>query len=232
MITPEQRIDPRSRRGSRIYGRAVLWGYDAVVLAFSNRFAWRCRTETMLENYRQLVSARHLDVGVGTGWYLSHTQLTPGTLLTLMDLNPQALTSAGERIQQAHPQVHLKRIVANVLEPLPVEAESLDSISINYLLHCVPGTWATKGESFEHLARVLSSHGTLFGATILGRGVQHNLPGRALMALYNRIGVFDNRADDLGGLDAALRAHFHEVQIHLSQTVVQFRARRPRRTLE
>lgn len=223
------RLDNEAHRGSRIYGKAVLWGYDAVVLGFSNHVAWRCPTGSMLETYQKHVSRRHLDVGVGTGWYLSRTELPAGTEVTLMDLHPQTLQNAGARIEEASPGLHVERVVANALEPFPLEPASFDSISTNYLLHCVPGGWDRKGAIFENLATVLSDDGVLFGATILGKGVRHNLPGRALMALYNRMGVFDNREDDAAGLEQALHACFAEVQLEVAGTVVRFRATHPLR---
>lgn len=223
------RLDNEAHRGSRIYGKAVLWGYDAVVLGFSNHLAWRCPTRSMLETYQELVSLRHLDVGVGTGWYLSRTELPAGTEVTLLDLHPQALENASARIEEASPGVHVERVVANALESSPFEPGSFDSISTNYLLHCVPGGWERKGAIFQNLATALSDKGVLFGATILGKGVRHNLPGRALMALYNRTGIFDNREDDAAGLERALHASFADVQLEASGTVIRFRATRPRR---
>lgn len=223
------RLDNEAHRGSRIYGKAVLWGYDAVVLGFSNHVAWRCPTRSMLETYQELVSHRHLDVGVGTGWYLSRTELPAGTEVTLLDLHPQALENAGARIEEASQDIHVERVVANALESSPFEPGSFDSISTNYLLHCVPGGWERKGAIFQNLATALSDKGVLFGATILGKGVRHNLPGRALMALYNRTGIFDNREDDAAGLERALRASFTDVQLEASGTVIRFRATHPRR---
>ena len=70
-----------------------------------------------------------------------------------------------------------------------------------------------------------------FGSTILGTGVQHNLLGRALNALYNGpIKAFDNTADDEDGLRTALSAAFESVEITVIGTVAVFAAHRPRRT--
>ena len=54
------------------------------------------------------------------------------------------------------------------------------------------------------LCPYLASDGVLFGSTILGRGVRHNLLGRRLMRLYNRKGIFSNLEDDQRGLEQGL----------------------------
>lgn len=64
-------------RGQRIYGPLVLRAYDLFVLGFSNRFAWCCPSSTMLAQYDRHVGRRHLDIGVGTGWYWT---VPPGLL--------------------------------------------------------------------------------------------------------------------------------------------------------
>jgi hypothetical protein len=57
-------------RGHEIYTPLVLRAYDLLVLGFSNRFVWRCRSMRILERYDRYAGRRHLDLGVGTGWYL------------------------------------------------------------------------------------------------------------------------------------------------------------------
>jgi hypothetical protein len=57
--------------GAAIYTPIVLKLYDWWVLEVSNRLAWRCPTSTvLLPFFAAHVGARHLDVGVGTGYYV------------------------------------------------------------------------------------------------------------------------------------------------------------------
>jgi hypothetical protein len=56
--------------GAAIYGNITLAIYDFFVLGFSNRLAWKCPASEMLTFYNEHVSANHLDVGVGTGYFL------------------------------------------------------------------------------------------------------------------------------------------------------------------
>lgn len=217
--------DQEVRRGAGVYSKPILGIYDLVVVRLSNSLAWRCPSVLMLAQYDRLLGRRHLDVGPGTGWYLANAQLPEDADVVLMDLNSNSLESASARIAG----VTHSRLVANVLEPLPEDIGLFDSIGVNYLFHCVPGTWTDKGTAFGHLAERLADDGVLFGATILGTGVRHNLGGRGLMALYNRLGIFHNRADDAGGLRAALEAAFREVEVNVVGTVAVFSAREPRR---
>lgn len=216
--------DQEVRRGAGIYSKPVLAIYDTLVVRLSNSFAWRCPSRLMLAQYDRLLGRRHLDVGPGTGWYLAHAQLPERAEVTLMDLNTNSLDSASQRIAG----VDQSRLVANVLEPLPVDAGPFDSIGVNYLFHCVPGTWVEKGKAFSHLADRLADGGALFGATILGDDADHNLPGRGLLALYNRMGIFHNRSDDTDDLRAALEDVFHVVDFDVVGTVAMFSARSPK----
>ena len=57
---------------ARYYTPLFLRLYDVFVLWFSNRFAWRCPTPTVLLPFfkAHIGTEAHMDVGVGTGYYL------------------------------------------------------------------------------------------------------------------------------------------------------------------
>jgi hypothetical protein len=61
-----------SWKGKPVYSRSVLRIYDLWMLAFSCRLSWRCPKSSMLANYNYNynLGRRHLDVGVGTGYFL------------------------------------------------------------------------------------------------------------------------------------------------------------------
>jgi len=85
--------------GQAVYTRRNLALYDVVVLGLSNRLIWRCPTSRLLAHYNQHVSANHLDVGVGTGYFLDHCHFpAPDPPITLMDLNADALAYTAQRI--------------------------------------------------------------------------------------------------------------------------------------
>lgn len=198
--------------GAAVYTQSVLSIYDWFVLGFSNRVAWRCPTPQILDFYDGHVSANHLDVGVGTGYFLDHCRFpAPAPRLALLDLNPNSLQKTAARLRRYAPTTH----VADVLAPIRAEMAPFDSIGLNYLLHCLPGDLCSKGTVFARLTPFLKPGGVIFGTTILGEGVAHNPVGRALMGLYNRKGIFGNATDRLPDLNATLTAHFrsHETRI-------------------
>lgn len=209
-------------KGAALYDGKTLRLYDLVVHGISNHLAWRCRTKTLRTLYDDNVSRRHLDVGVGSGYFLRRsTKLTAGARVSLLDLNPQALRYAGERIARCRPTLH----VGNVLEAVDLPEAPFDSIALMYLLHCVPGDMGAKAVAFSHLGAQLSERGVLFGATILGSGVPHNLPARALLKLYNSRQIFGNMADSREALEEALAARFSTHRVDLEGSVAIFVAR-------
>jgi ubiquinone/menaquinone biosynthesis C-methylase UbiE len=205
--TPDQ-IDA----GQAIYTQAMLRNYDWLVLGISNRWVWRCPTRRLLRMYNDHVTANHLDVGVGTGYLLDHCQFpVDRPRIGLLDLNSSCLEVAAERISRFHPS----QFQANVLVPIEIDVAPFDSIGLNYVLHCLPGSLEEKGVVFEHLARLLSPGGVVFGSTLLSGGVRRSWVSRRLMDYYNRRRIFSNRDDHLVQLEAALADRFvtHSLEV-------------------
>jgi hypothetical protein len=217
---------PHSEDGAAVYSPRVLKIYDRWVLGLSNSHAWKCRTDTvLLPFFRQHLSADHLDVGVGSGYYLANSASRPGQKVTLLDLNDNSLKAAASRIAHLQPSM----VHEDVLQPHGALGDrKFSSISLFYLLHCLPGPMAHKGSAvFQLLRRHLNAEGTLYGATILGDQSGHNWIGRRLMKLYNRKGIFGNRQDTLAALESALRRHFAKVTVWQQGHVALFRAENP-----
>lgn len=209
--------------GQRVYTPFTLRVYDLVVLGFSNRFVWRCRSSKMLERYDSHVGARHLDVGVGTGWFLDHCRWpVESPKITLLDLNENSLSAASERIRRYEPAT----VQANVLERVDLGDAQFNSIGANFLFHCLPGGLEGNAATVtSNLRPNLASGGIFFGSTILGRGVSHNLFGRRLMRLYNRKRIFSNLEDDQRGLEQGLASQLTDVQIEVVGAVALFAGR-------
>jgi len=211
--------ETQTAAGAAIYNKLVLSIYDFYVLAFSNQFAWRCSSKDILDVYNQHITNNHLDVGVGTGYFLDHCRFpSDSPKLALLDLNPNSLKVTAACLQRYKPDVYQ----ADVLSPLPPEIKNFGSIGLNYVLHCLPGTMASKGIAFEHLKPCLSSDGVLFGHTILGKGVEHNGLGRRLMNTYNKQGIFSNDQDSLEDLEDQLEKHFHKHTVQMKGCVASF----------
>lgn len=203
-----------------VYSPLTLALYDAWVLQISNRFAWRCPTRTaLLPFYERHLGRKHLDVGVGTGYYLAHCKGANRSSITLMDINVASLQAASRRIRALKPQT----IVHNVFTPLET-TERYGSISLFYLMHCLSGSVDEKAQVFSHLKACLAPGGTLYGATILGQGVAHNRFGRKLMDVYNAKGIFGNRNDSAEAFIRVLNGLFGSVQAHVVGCVLLFAA--------
>jgi ubiquinone/menaquinone biosynthesis C-methylase UbiE len=209
-----------SERGAAIYTPLILKAYDWYVLGFSNRFAWECSTSKfLLPFFKKHLGRRHLDVGVGTGFYLANSDIDRSVEITLLDLNENSLHAAAARIPDLQPRC----IHHDVFEPMPFpEKIVFDSVSAFYLLHCLPGTFVEKQYAIANLTKHLSPAGVLYGATILGDEARHNRLGGKLMEIYNRKGIFGNRSDTLASLRSMLETQFHNVDIWQQGKVAMF----------
>ncbi len=219
-ITGSPGREARAAPGSGIYTPRVLLVYDALVLGFSNAYAWRCPSRLIVNLYNRNVSSCHLEVGVGTGYFLDRCRFpTPHPSLALLDVNHHSLVKAGRRLRRYAPVSYLNDVLQ---APAHLGEARFDSIGLNYVLHCLPGTMGDKAEALHHLAAVLNPGGVIFGATILGRGAAHGHLARALLRLYNRMGVFDNARDGQADLEHALKAHFATVDVRVVGSVAIF----------
>lgn len=212
-----------TRPGAAVYNRATLLAYDFWVLGVSNRWAWQCPTADLVAHFDRHAGRRHLDIGVGTGYLLDHCRFPAGAPeVVLADLNPASLAAAARRIAHLRPRTHR----VNVLEPFALPEAPFDSVSMNYLLHCLPGPLADKAPALRHAAAQLRPGGTLFGATILGDEAGHNGFGRLLMRAYNARGIFGNRGDTAAGLRALLEQVLQDVELRVVGKVALFSGRR------
>jgi SAM-dependent methyltransferase len=208
--------------GQAVYTPLTLAVYDLAVLGLSNALIWRCPTSLLRRMYDDNISANHLDVGVGTGYFLDRCRFpTQLPRLALMDLNPHSLRHAARRVARYRPESYR----CNVLEPVSLDIAGFDSIAMTYLLHCLPGPLEDKAVVFDHLRPLLNPGGRIFGATLVqGTAARRPLP-RRLMGLYNRKGIFHNAGDTLEGLQAALGRRFPHFGVDVVGCAAVFWAR-------
>lgn len=209
--------------GQAVYAPLSLRVYDLLVHGVSNHWIWRCPTRQLQRLYDRNVGACHVDIGVGTGYFLAHAHWpVRAPSVTLVDLNRHCLARAARRIARFEP----RQVSANVLAPWPVDVGGpFESAGLCYLLHCLPGAIPEKAIVFDHLMPHLAPGAKVFGATILGRDVEMNAAARRLMAAYNAKGVFSNTADTFGDLETALEDRFDDVEMRLEGVVALFEAR-------
>jgi ubiquinone/menaquinone biosynthesis C-methylase UbiE len=209
------------RAGHAVYSRRVLALYDWFVLGFSNRFVWKCPTPRLLAIYNRYITGNHIEVGVGTGYFLDRCRFpVKRPRLVLLDMNANSLAATAQRVSRYKPQV----VQANALEPFPVGDELFDSAGINFVLHCLPGSLRSKSCVLDHLAVVLKPGGVVFGSTMLSRGVEVGFLARQLSRLYNARGIFCNLEDSLADLREVLQARFPQFTLHTVGCIALFAA--------
>ncbi len=211
--------DRQVEAGQAVYTRTTLAAYDIIVLGISNQYIWKCPSTKIEENYNKFVSANHLDVGVGTGYFLDRCHFpSESPRIALMDLNTNALDFASKRIGRYMPEIYRQ----NILEPISGDILQFDSVGLNYLLHCLPGAITEKAVVFEHLKSLMNPGATIFGSTILQGGVKRNLAATYLMQFYNQKGIFSNVRDDIEGLKSELNKSFEDVVVEVIGCVALF----------
>lgn len=162
-------VSTEAAAGAAIYSKFLLTLYDIEVLMFEMPFIFKCPLRKVMDLYNENVSEVHLDIGVGTGYFLDKCIFpVRNPSVHLMDLNTNSLEKTSERIRRYNPVVHQW----NVLEPLRKELPVFSSISASNFLHCLPGTMADKGTVFKNMKPYLCEGGIFFGTTVLGKGVE------------------------------------------------------------
>jgi ubiquinone/menaquinone biosynthesis C-methylase UbiE len=195
-----------------LYTKGFLYVYDRLALGLTSRLIWKCPPEKILNLYNQHVSANHLDVGVGTGYFLDNCKFpVPNPRLVLVDLKHNSLAVARKRLARYSPRTYRQ----NALEPLEIDGPRFDSIGVNHLLHCLPVTMQAKGTVFEHLKALLNPGGILFGTTLLYGGVERSFLATYTYYWLNLMGIMTNRQDDIEGLKKNLELHFVESNIEV-----------------
>ena len=202
--------EERVKAGIALYSRFILTIYDWVFLGYQCRFYWRCPVHYLLESYNQHVSANHLDIGVGTGYFMDKCKFPSTSIrLALMDLSDNSLRAASKRLIRYKPEVYKR----NVLEPFDIDAPAFDSIGMMNLLHCLPGDLKTKTIVFEHAKEVMNPGAVVFGSTILYEGVKRSAWATLALKYCNKKRFMDNMNDSLEDLRESLQHTFSESSV-------------------
>ncbi len=219
---PATGVAPEVLAGSAVYSKLLLAVYDLEVLGFELPVVFKCPPRRIVELYDRNVSDAHLDVGVGTGYFLHRcTFPVAAPEVHLMDLNPNCLEKTARRIRRYRPVAHR----CNVLDPIRDSLPLFGSIGLANLLHCLPGTMRDKAVVFGNLAPFMRKGGVLFGATVLGRGVDHaGALYRAANRVYNRKAIFSNLHDGAADLEAGLARYFARHSIEVVGSLALFTA--------
>jgi hypothetical protein len=113
----------------------------------------------------------------------------------------------------------------NLLEAFSIHGARFDSVGVNYVLHCLPGSMESKSVIFDHLKQHMNPGAVIFGSTLLHEGATRGWFARRLMDTYNHKAIFSNRDDTLHELQRALAGRFHDVALELVGCAAVFSAR-------
>lgn len=197
----------QAQDGAAIYTHSMLRMYDRLVFSVNCPLVWGVSVTAVQRLYDAHATPRHLDVGVGTGYFLDETA-APLDEITLVDLNRNSLRYTESRLNR----YRVDALQADVTDPavgLPLSGK-YTSASANFLLHCLPGGPWDKARTLQRIAHHLAPGAKLFGATVLTGGSPQ---ARAELALLNRLGVFHNRDDDWDSVQTALKGTFAKVTL-------------------
>jgi ubiquinone/menaquinone biosynthesis C-methylase UbiE len=211
------------KKGQAVYTPLMLKVYNLWVLDISNTWIWRCPKKIQQRQFSQHTSSNHLDIGVGTGYYLKQHQWPKQAQLSLMDLNPNCLELTKKLLSNLNPNVYLH----DIFKAKDALFNQFQSISMNYLLHCLPGDMETKSVAIMNAVSMLSPGGVLFGASILADSSLHTKISTRLCTFYNEKGIFTNQKDTLETLKSALTQHLTDVEVKVVGCVALFNGKRP-----
>ena len=164
--------------------------YDYLVNDINCNYAWRCNKTNIFDLYRKNLKPNHLEIGPGSGYFLlpkHHNKKIEN--LYLMDINYPILNHSHTQLKNHFPNVY--PIKHNIFEN-SLKFFDFQSVGINYVLHCVPGSLENK---MEKLIENLPNNVSIFGSTVINDyDKQTNLSKLELMFL-NKFGIFNNYDD-------------------------------------
>ena len=207
--------------GQAAYTPRMLGVYNLLILRVIVPYIWKCPIDNVIKLYNANISSNHLEIGVGSGYFLDNCKFpSDNPRLALMDLNPNSLKFTAEKVSRYKPEIYR----GNILEPIETDMEKFDSIAINAVIHCLPGTMSTKLVVFDHINALLNPGGVVFGSTILNIGVKQNWLTKKFMKNFNNRRIFCNLEDDLSTLEEGLTERFSKSEVKVIGTVALFRA--------
>jgi SAM-dependent methyltransferase len=211
------------KAGSAMYSRFVLSIYDFWFLWYNLRFLWECPARFLLDLYNRYISSNHLDIGVGTGYFLDKCKFPDADIrLALMDLNPNPLRAASRRLSRYKPETYRR----SATEPFNLDTPAFDSVGMMNLLHCIPGDMKTKSVVFKHAKEVMNPGAVLFGSTILREGIKRSARATFAIKYANKKGYMANLNDRLEDLVEGLRGIFPDSGVNVIGYEALFWARK------
>lgn len=170
---------------------------------------------------------------MGTGLFLTNEVTTNCVEIALMDLNQNSLNVCENRILDSYKNnasmtdtnPNVTKLIADIKttnrSASPINKGQYQSLSANFLFHCIHGPdLHSKLSAFQNCASLLTTDGVFIGSTILGNEMLHDPQGAGETALgvlrhYNKVGIFGNLGDSYADLERILNGLFKEVDLRM-----------------
>ena len=213
--------------GARIYHPLLLMAYDFLIMRVLAPYVWRCPAHHYTDLYRDCMSRRHADIGVGTGYVLDRCAYAPGQVrIALFDLQLNCLRFTARRLARFNPALYQ----CDAMQPMRVGAGRFDSIGMGGLLHCIPGDMSVKGVVFDAIEPLLRPGTTVFGYTILNQDVAKTWFSKSVYFILHKLRVINGPDDSASQLEQELKKRFGTVAVTVIGCVALFVAAAPRVT--
>ena len=225
--------------GGGVVAKSRKFSFSEFFDRIANDLIWGVSTDHIQKQYQNYMSDIHLDIGVGSGYFLKRTTTTAhsseGQLhrtITLVDVNPRYLKECKASLESYTTKVNCHAI--SIMGPgmqgfLP--RNHFESVGISLLFHHLPNTEKrSKWKALDNIIPLVKDDGVVFGSTIISgtdRQHKHRFLAKVLLVFNNAIGVFSNREDSLGTILANLNKRFLHVQYKVEGSVLLFEARKP-----
>ena len=166
--------------------------YDYLVNDINCKYAWRCDKKNIFNLYQNNLKSNHLEIGPGSGYFLypeNHNKKIDN--LILMDINKPILDHSYNNLKSNYSNISCFN--HNIFEK-EIELNNINSVGINYVLHCVPGSLE---EKFDKLVNNIKSKNELiiFGSTVVNDYNKQTYLSDLELKLLNYYGIFNNNND-------------------------------------
>ena len=106
-----------------------------------------------------------------------------------MDINQPILNESKKNLELKYSNI---QVINHDIFKKPIKIDNLESVGINYVLHCVPGNLEYK---FENLLKNLPTNVNIFGASVINDSDKQTSLSKAELYFLNNKGIFNNHQD-------------------------------------
>ena len=166
--------------------------YDRYVNEINCKYIWKCPSNIIFNNYRNNCSKYHVEIGPGTGYYLKNIGLSSKIKeLTLIDINNQILNYSKNNLKSEYSNINVLNY--NIFNEKIPEKINFNSVGINYVLHCIPGSLQKKVDTL--IKNLGNNDYKLFASSIICDPLHMNILAEYELIMLNSLGIFNNNND-------------------------------------